>query len=258
MAICEAELARAAGDDDAARWAAIRPSLAARPALRFQSVEHLLQALLGWSRSKLGDAPESIVVPADSGGPAFRIGRYPVTNAEYAAFCAERGAPLPCHLHGEDGADEQQRLAGPWCPVTHVCLDHAQAYCQWLSQRTRQRWRLPTEREWRRAALLDGAGPYPWGTEKPTVRHANFGRTFAGPTVVGAFPDGRSATGCYDMAGNVWEWCEGFVDEREPLRVLKGGAYDFDAASLETTRSQGVLVLYRSAHAGFRVLCEET
>jgi serine/threonine-protein kinase len=237
-------------------------ALAARPNLRFQGPEHLLRGVREWLKRAAGDAPETLHVPAGRLGAApvaeFWIGKYPVTNAQYAFFCMARGLRPPYYLETEDARGQDRlALAGPWCPVTHVCLDHAQQYCEWLGQRTGRRWRLPREREWVRAALLEGAGPYPWGTAEPSSRHANYDRFLTSPTVVGAFPEGRSAAGCYDMAGNVWEWCSDFVSDHESLRVLKGGAYDFSSDCLKVARRQGVVALYRSAHAGFRVVCEE-
>jgi formylglycine-generating enzyme required for sulfatase activity len=87
--------------------------------------------------------------------------------------------------------------------------------------------------------LAGGAGfRYPWGEEwaqvKANSKELNLERT----TPVGLFPDGASAEGLLDLAGNVWEWCSTAYaqypydagDGREELgggasRVLRGGAW---------------------------------
>lgn len=97
--------------------------------------------------------------------------------------------------------------AGPLVPdepVVHVCCHEAEAYARFASAR------LPTEAEWEKAATWDpddsGTRPFPWGHEAPSARRANLDQLRFGPAPIGSFPLGRSAIGCQQMLGDVWEW----------------------------------------------------
>lgn len=143
----------------------------------------------------------------------FRIGLYPVTNATYGAFIKETRRVW----RSPDGFAEDRRNA----PATDLTWHDARAYCGWLTLRWRDEGRigadeivrLPTEPEWERAARGDQPDVdgdrivYPWGSvwqgDAANSEEAGFNNTCA----VGLFPKGRSIYGCYDMAGQVWEWC---------------------------------------------------
>ena len=158
----------------------------------------------------------------------YRIDRFPVTCGQYAAFVEDGGyarselwspdgwawlqearVDAPKHWHRRDGEWWTERFgtAQPVdmrTPVLHVCWHEAQAYCRWAGRR------LPTEQEWEVAARWDPhrgrARRYPWGDAPPTDEHANIDQNSYGPAPVGAYPRGRSALGCEQMVGDVWEW----------------------------------------------------
>jgi formylglycine-generating enzyme required for sulfatase activity len=90
----------------------------------------------------------------------------------------------------------------------------AAAFCHWLTGEGRTvGWlpaaaviRLPTVREWERAARHTDRRRYPWAGGA-TPERANYDETGIGaPAPVGCFPAGAAVCGAEDLAGNVWEW----------------------------------------------------
>lgn len=147
----------------------------------------------------------------------FRLGRFPVTNRQYAAFIRQEKSIDPPKDAGwflrEPPAERLDH------PVTGVSWHDAVAYCRWLSDQTSRAYRLPTEAEWEKAASWITRGDawqnaglgtklaYPWGdewdVERCNVRESGIGTT----TPVGTYGDaGASPCGCEDMLGNVQEW----------------------------------------------------
>ncbi|WP_342364088.1 SUMF1/EgtB/PvdO family nonheme iron enzyme [Terrarubrum flagellatum] len=142
---------------------------------------------------------------------AFKIGRFPVTNRSYGAFVAETER----HWASKDGRSPERANA----PAIDLTWRDAIAYCEWLTARWRAEGRidaeelvrLPTEPEWERAARGDqpdrgNCVVYPWGSDWSADAANSEESGFNDTCAVGLFPKGRSPYGCYDMAGQVWEW----------------------------------------------------
>lgn len=131
---------------------------------------------------------------------AYRIGKFPVTNEQYAEFIKQTKHPPP-RVGGWFGKTPPKQKGDH--PVVGVSWYDALAYCQWLSEQTGRAYRLPTEAEWEKAARGTEGRIYPWGDEgDPSRCNCDNSQT----TPVAAYPAGRSPYGCYDMVGNVWEW----------------------------------------------------
>jgi formylglycine-generating enzyme required for sulfatase activity len=121
--------------------------------------------------------------------------------------------------------------ADPLRAASGLTRDEAAAYC------TKEGGRLPTEDEWMVAAAGLGGHRYPWGETGAVCRRAAFGLARGpcssegtGPDTVGSHPDGDSAHGVHDLAGNVAEWVapRGMPGE---VGVAKGGSWRSELAA---------------------------
>jgi formylglycine-generating enzyme required for sulfatase activity len=183
--------------------------------------------------------------------PDYGIARFPVTVAEYALFVRSGGRePTP-----RDFVSWTKQLQSPTHPIVCVEWSYAVAYAEWLSILTGQRWRLPTEAEWEKAARWDTRGKgrnqariYPWGDRFDKSKCNTNASNIRTTTEVGKYPKGSSPYGVQDMSGNVWEWTSSIfmpypydsTDGREDLsslrnRVLRGGAWLLEPRVARTT-----------------------
>ena len=196
--------------------------------------------------------------------PEFYIGKYPITNAQYAAFVQAAGHRMPKHWEaGEIPSGKEDH------PVVYVTWRDAMAFCQWLSQETGKGFVLPSEAEWEKAARGADGRIYPWGDEPPTADLCNFGRNVGDTTPVGNYsPEGDSPYECADMAGNVREWTRSLWGEnysydpgdgREDLeadgrRVLRGGSFNLNSGGVRCAYRSYWLPYRRLYYDGFRVV----
>jgi formylglycine-generating enzyme len=131
---------------------------------------------------------------------AFAIGKFPVTNREYACFLRATGHGVP---HSWNAA----RFNHPYQPVVAVSWFDAVAYCRWLCDVGGQPYRLPAEAEWERAARGGVEGEqYPWGDDLPQwMSPYGRGEAVEQPDLVGQDPPNRY--GLHNMGDLVHVWC---------------------------------------------------
>lgn len=171
---------------------------------------------------------------------SYYIDKHEVTNSEYRKFDPARKYPA-----------EEANL-----PANNITYDEAAAYAKWAGKR------LPRENEWEKAARGIDGRKYPWGNvwEKSFVAQKRPAKPLKsgmkqifeeklsdlkvcslGPSrlrTVGSVPAGLSPYGCYDMAGNAWEWVQGYFNGNPQQRILRGGAVGYGERSCRTyTRS---------------------
>lgn len=138
----------------------------------------------------------------------YYISAYEVTNSEYARFLSDStGGQTHWNYQMEivpEGSSFRPKIGKDDYPVRFVTWYDAVAYAEWIGGR------LPSEAEWEKAAR----GPndrrlFPWG-DHISDGQANFANP-SGLWEVGTAL-GRSYYGCWDMAGNIWEWTNDWYD----------------------------------------------
>lgn len=219
-------------------------ALAAKPGISWTSLALpvlLLSTLLGTAAIQTGlfatapagpvlDAPQTVTVAPRSfdyrengefyrngfavDGPvrsvtmrsALTVMKFQVTAGDYARCVADGACPA---------AEPSYPVTDGETPVTGVSYDDANAYAAWLSARTGETWRLPTDQELAFAAgsrFPDDALGVDADSKNPADRWlADYRREAARkasrdpvPQVAGRF--GENEYGMADFAGNVWEW----------------------------------------------------
>ena len=185
----------------------------------------------------------------------YYIGKYEVTVGQFKKFCQATGRNMPEQPTWNNRDDH---------PVVNVNWNDAKDYCDWAGLR------LPTEAEWEKAARGTDGRKYPWGNtwDASKCNSGEKGDSYEYTSPVGSFPQGVSPYGCYDMAGNVWEWCNDWHDKdyyasspssnpagpsSGDYRVLRGGSWDDDAGNCRSANRWWNNPGSRYNNDGFRV-----
>ena len=167
--------------------------------------------------------------------PAFAIGQTEVTFAQWDACVADGSCT---HVPDDNGWGRGDR------PVIGVSWNDAQEYVAWLSNRTGQAYRLPSESEREYATRAGTAGRFNTG-HCISSDQANFSGTnpaqgcpsgiFREQTMsVASFAP--NAFGLYDTHGNVWEWVQDCWNENYVGAPTDGSAWLSGECSLAVAR----------------------
>ncbi len=239
----------------------------------------------------------------------YYMSAYEVTNAQFKKFTdatphkthparndksswglPPRKGPEPLDTSIPEGRDFPSRYWGietsDQAPVVNVSWIEAVAFCDWLSRKEGQTYRLPTEAEWEYACRAGTTTRY-WNGDDPehltqiaNVRDMAAREKFGWQNTlsssdgsaftndVGRYPPNRF--GLYDMHGNAAEWCSDWFatsyyqgppqsDPAGPLvgvlRVVRGGSWHSAAIFCRSAHRAAGVPAHRSNHVGFRVVC---
>ena len=199
------------------------------------------------------------------------IGRTEITRQQYAPFAAERGYSVP-EIIGESVT----------LPVVNVDYDNAREYARWLSSKTGDKWRLPTEAEWEYAARAGTHTLFQNGNDQKALcaagniadstalsANTNWATTdctdgFAGVAPTESFMP--NAFGLYDLHGNVWEWVDGCGGQYRrggmlssascEFRGVRGGSYQMPAFSCRSSNRELLNKNTKRPDVGFRLVKE--
>ena len=207
----------------------------------------------------------------------FSMATTEVTNAQYAEFLNAKARTDSHGLYNENmagphGGIERSGSAGAYTytvrggreghPVNFVSFMDSMRFVNWLqngqgdgdtesgtyavanglveARAAGDRFVLPSENEWYKAAYYRGggthAGYWAYGNSSDTADSAmaNLANAHGGTTMVGSFS--ANALGVFDMAGNLSEWNEAMIDSQS--RGIRGGSWSADASfAAATTRA---------------------
>ena len=199
----------------------------------------------------------------------------------------ERSGNLVRRSNVDWSSDYVGRPAAANAPVLHVSAKDAQAYVEWLSQQSGQRYRLPSEAEFEYALRAGSSGVFPWSTKVPPASAGNvtgskdrspggrswrnafdgYGDGWWGPAPVASFA--ANAFGLHDLAGNVGEWVadcwhdsyrraptdgEAWVNPGCRTRVMRGGSWASAPAQVRSSWRLSADADTTNARMGFRVV----
>jgi formylglycine-generating enzyme required for sulfatase activity len=203
---------------------------------------------------------------------AFRMGKYPVTQAQWRTVAMLPKVAIDLSLNPSQFRGENN-------PVEKIDWYEAQEFCARLSRLTGENYRLPSEAEWEYACRAGAEshteycfgddegqfGEYAWYDDNSDSKTQSVGRKLP------------NAWELYDMHGNVWEWCaddwhdsyegapidsqiwtEDVTNHEEdeiPNKLLRGGSWvNFAGACQSANRNIG-FARGRNDSVGFRVVC---
>ncbi len=199
---------------------------------------------------------------------SFLIDKYPVTWRQYMQFCEETGYQCPSPPRWGIYEDH---------PVVNINWFDAQAYCDWAGKV------LPSEAWWEKSARggiwLDGdkskkikndlpRRTYPWGDDTPGnglewranyKDDPNYGRNKGQKSTskIDTFPAGVSPYHCFDISGNVWEWCKDWFQEdyyKHSPRENPSGPHEEEASEVDSKGGAGRVLRGGSWYTGSRLL----
>ena len=172
----------------------------------------------------------------------FELGKYPVTIREYMIFVEDTQTHYPEWLEkdnkyniesGTNNYYKKMNLSNK-ASIIGVSWHDAVAFCEWLSTKTKDNYRLPTETEWEYACRAGTTtkwsfgegekelGKYAWYDKNSYdlgETHKDYGTHKVGTKI-------KNSWGVYDIHGNVREWCEDWYVDNYNSTPKNGNSND--------------------------------
>lgn len=166
--------------------------------------------------------------------------------------------------------DHLGRIAKEELPVVHVNWHDANAYAKWLSLKTGESYRLPSEAEFEYVLRADRDSRYPWGNELPkkvvanlagagdkSTQNRSWGNAIAdyrdfhwGAASVRSFPE--EPWGTFDISGNVEEWVQDCWHDSYQRAPVNGTAWVNPGCKTGVTRGASWASSLNEARVSFR------
>ena len=189
----------------------------------------------------------------------FAMSVHEITYGEYQLFCKDTNKKCPA-----------QPWAGNDYPVVNVSWQDAVDYTAWLSEKTGQHYRLPSESEWEYAARGGTQTIYPFG-DTIDISYAVFSerKTLSSPLPKTDRTINRNKFRLYHIVGNVREWVadtwsgnykgapadgSARTDGDKTMRIARGGSYQDNAEALRSAARQELPADTTDNYTGFRVI----
>ena len=185
---------------------------------------------------------------------SYSIGETEVTQALWQAVMGNN----PSYFKGDD------------LPVERVSWDDCQTFINKLNNLTGQRFRLPTEAEWEFAARGGNRSHHTQYSGSSRLDDVAWYGGNSGRKTHPVKTKRANELGIYDMAGNVWEWCQDWYgsysssSQSNPTgpgsgscRVSHGGSWFHAAGFCRTSLRSGGTPDNRGSHLGLRLALSE-
>ncbi|MGA2406836.1 MAG: SUMF1/EgtB/PvdO family nonheme iron enzyme [Bacteroidales bacterium] len=191
----------------------------------------------------------------------YFISKYEISVKQYRQFAVQKNKQLPENLKDNNfNADDQ--------PIMGVSWYDAREYCDWLSNKTGEKYRLPTEIEWEIAAKGTDNRIFPDGNNRPNTNNCNFYEQFNKTSPVDKTPMNFSYFKVVNMAGNIAEWCDNNFEENYYQKLhqnidylssgdkkcIRGGSWKDNIFFVRCTARVGLLPDTKKETVGFRIV----
>jgi formylglycine-generating enzyme required for sulfatase activity len=188
----------------------------------------------------------------------FYISATEVTIGQYKSYCRQTGKAMPEQEAGTDNS----------YPIAFITWYEADEFCKWVGG-----W-LPSEAQWEYAARGGGMNiKYPHGNtlDHSLANYSGTGKTDKWKRVAPVAKFSANHLGLYDMAGNLYEWCQdyyrsdyyqssGKINPIGPatgmFKTIRGGSWYHGEEAARTTSRYRYMPVARLSFVGFRVVWE--